>query len=166
MPSRSQSSALLLALSCALAAGGAFAEEPPRPPDTTQPAAPAPPPAQPAAPAPTTFDADAQKRHVAVPLSIPQSPAMIHTGMVFTGLGLFGVVTGALILQHASQDPSPDGEQRRVIGGVVIGGGVVLAAIGIPLWTIGARPLSTARATSAGPTLWAGPRWAGVRGSF
>ncbi|MEP7121003.1 MAG: hypothetical protein ABJE95_08845 [Byssovorax sp.] len=90
-----------------------------------------------------------------------RSPGMMVAGIVITSVGIAALVGGAAGAGVAATSSSDDGQIRGAITGLVLlPASVLFAAVGVPLWVVGARaPKATATpalATSPGAT---GLRW-------
>ncbi len=80
---------------------------------------------------------------VSKPFTLPQDKDVLHLklrtgslvahrgGEILTGIGLAAVIVGGALLITASDFRHPDDE--RAAGGITLGGGVVFAAVGLPL---------------------------------
>lgn len=129
------------------------------------PAQPAPPAAQPA-PAPP----------VLVPYAVPapppaEAPRRRSTGMMVAGIVLTSIASAALIagvvssVAIAREGGEFGGLAFIVIGLPLLGGSLIFAGVGIPLWVVGASPAKPQEARAI-PTLALGPGSAALRVRF
>ncbi len=90
------------------------------------------------------------------PKTEPQSIGKRTAGQVLTVAGLLHMAAGIALIVMAEQDDSaadgdgsPGAALGVVFGGIVLGSGVVLEMVGVPLWAMGATRIPVEEATLA-----------------
>jgi len=98
-----------------------------------------------------------------------QNPEMRIAGIVLTSLGIVSLATAGAVLAWASTDRD-SGFAGMASLVIVMPLSAVLAAVGAPLWAVGASPpappAATARPSWALPSVAGGPRQATLRWTF
>jgi hypothetical protein len=131
-----------------LAAPSARADEPPRP------VAPAPVPAPPPP---------------AAPRMVPASEGKMTTGIVLTVLGGTALLAATAVGLYVVGGCKGNGDCTMIYGiiaGATAAPGVVLAAVGIPLWVVGAKQVPAPPAASALPRVTVSPMGGALRWTF
>jgi len=103
-----------------------------------------------------------------------RNPAMMGTGIAFTGVGAVGILAGAIVYGTASNASCSTNfgfeirctdQSQQTAGAVVMVIGAVLLAAGIPLWVVGGKKVPDTD-TQPSTAVVVGPRSAALRWTF
>jgi hypothetical protein len=97
-----------------------------------------------------------------------QSPSMRIAGIVLTSIAAASIAAGSVTIALTAHASSDDAQHAGVTyGGLGIGTGVLMAAIGIPCWVVGSRsPAQPTTSIHLRPEAFIGPTSATLRWRF